>query len=260
MRGFVILVADSMNKKLLQLVTLLFLAGICFGAGRWTGLASIQQPLGHGQLIMEKENLAYPVMPDASAPISSQGNSSPSGPWIDVVPEAEAEGLLLQMYKQLNEGYDNNLARIHSLYPETLQGHAQLYAMLLKKPTESLTEGDRHQIALAVSSANRSRYCQTHHSLLFQVNRPKALRYKELCDLVRRRTDREKAMINYAEKLTKSPFEMTYGHIRDLREVGFTDRDILEINLLTGYMNFINRIALGLGLQLEPYWEVHPDH
>ena len=61
-------------------------------------------------------------------------------------------------------------------------------------------------------------------------------------------------MLDYASKLTKSPWEMTRADVQQLREHGFGDRAILDINQITGYYNFVNRLADGLGVELESFW------
>ncbi len=58
-------------------------------------------------------------------------------------------------------------------------------------------------------------------------------------------------MLAYATKLTKTPGELSQMDIENLREAGFTDEEILRINLITSYFNFANRIVSGLGVQLE---------
>jgi len=58
-------------------------------------------------------------------------------------------------------------------------------------------------------------------------------------------------MLEYARKLTLEPAEMSPQDVLDLKQVGFDDRSCLEICLVTAYFNFVNRIALGLGVELE---------
>jgi uncharacterized peroxidase-related enzyme len=65
----------------------------------------------------------------------------------------------------------------------------------------------------------------------------------------------DRAMLDYAAKLTLMPAAMTSKDVQDLREAGFDDRGILDIALITAYFAFVNRIADGLVLQLEDYWE-----
>lgn len=59
------------------------------------------------------------------------------------------------------------------------------------------------------------------------------------------------AMLVYAEKLTLTPWEMIEADVTALREVGFSDAAILDINQVTGYYAFVNRLADGLGVELE---------
>jgi len=63
---------------------------------------------------------------------------------------------------------------------------------------------------------------------------------------------RRRAMLVYVEKLTRSPGAVTQADVEALREVGFGDRDVLEIAEVTAYYAYVNRIASGLGVELEP--------
>jgi uncharacterized peroxidase-related enzyme len=59
------------------------------------------------------------------------------------------------------------------------------------------------------------------------------------------------AMLAYAEKLTLRPWEMVEKDVENLREAGFSDSAILDTNQVTGYYAFVNRLADGLGVELE---------
>ena len=58
-------------------------------------------------------------------------------------------------------------------------------------------------------------------------------------------------MLDYAEKLTRTPAAMTKADVEALRTVGFDDAAILDICQVTAYFAFVNRIADGLGVELE---------
>jgi uncharacterized peroxidase-related enzyme len=58
-------------------------------------------------------------------------------------------------------------------------------------------------------------------------------------------------MLYYVQKLTKEPYNIKENDVKALRKVGFTDRDIFDINQVTAYFNYVNRIADGLGVALE---------
>ncbi len=61
----------------------------------------------------------------------------------------------------------------------------------------------------------------------------------------------DRAMLDYAMKLTEAPASINDVDVTRLREVGFDDRGIHDICAITSYFAFVNRIADGLGVQLE---------
>ena len=63
-------------------------------------------------------------------------------------------------------------------------------------------------------------------------------------------SDAERAMLEYAEKLTLTPAMMTEDDIESLRAVGWTDRDILDTVMACAYFNFRVRVVDGLGLEI----------
>jgi len=63
-------------------------------------------------------------------------------------------------------------------------------------------------------------------------------------------TKAEHAMLEYVEKLTLTPSLMTEADVQKLRDVGWTDRDILDIVHVCSYFNFRVRVVDGLGLEL----------
>lgn len=62
-------------------------------------------------------------------------------------------------------------------------------------------------------------------------------------------------MLGYAEKLTRTPKAMQQSDVIALRDVGFSDRDILDIAEVVGYYAYVNRIADGLGVTIETWLE-----
>ena len=61
----------------------------------------------------------------------------------------------------------------------------------------------------------------------------------------------DRAMLNYAIKLTLEPWNMVEHDVIVLREQGFSDSAILDINQVTSYYAYVNRLADGLGVELE---------
>ena len=58
-------------------------------------------------------------------------------------------------------------------------------------------------------------------------------------------------MLDYAYKLTVEPWAMRQQDVETLRAAGFNDTAILDIAQVTGYYAFVNRLADGLGVELE---------
>ena len=68
----------------------------------------------------------------------------------------------------------------------------------------------------------------------------------------------QRAMLDYAAKLTKTPGKMTEKDLATLRKLGYDDRAILDINQITSYYAYVNRVADGLGVVLEDFWNKIP--
>ena len=68
----------------------------------------------------------------------------------------------------------------------------------------------------------------------------------------------QRAMLDYAAKLTKTPGKMTEKDLVQLRKLGYDDRAILDINQITSYYAYVNRVADGLGVVLEDFWNKIP--
>lgn len=64
-------------------------------------------------------------------------------------------------------------------------------------------------------------------------------------------TPADQAMLTYAVKLTREPWHMVEADVVALRQAGFSDGAILDINQVTGYYAFANRLVDGLGVELE---------
>ena len=68
-------------------------------------------------------------------------------------------------------------------------------------------------------------------------------------------SEADRAMLDSAVKLTRSPQAMTEEDVEALRRAGFDDTAILDICQVTAYYNYVNRLADGLGVELEGFWK-----
>jgi uncharacterized protein YciW len=60
-------------------------------------------------------------------------------------------------------------------------------------------------------------------------------------------------MLDYSARLTREPWAMREADVAALRQAGFSDRDILDINQVAAYYAYVNRVADGLGVSLDEY-------
>ena len=70
---------------------------------------------------------------------------------------------------------------------------------------------------------------------------------------------RRLAMLAYVEKLTRAPASMVRADVEALRAAGFGDADILAIAEVAGYYAYVNRIAGGLGVDVESSDQATPE-
>ena len=172
--------------------------------------------------------------------------------WIKYIKEKEATGKLKKYYDHIKRtrGKIANIHKAQSLNPDALKAHLDLYLALMFRKS-GLTRIQREMIATIVSATNNCDYCVAHHgeALLRLTKNTKLVRQIKhnfnKVNLARK----DHAMLKYAVKLTKNPYGLHLKDIEELRQIGFNDTDILNINLITSYFNFVNRIALGLGVE-----------
>ena len=67
-------------------------------------------------------------------------------------------------------------------------------------------------------------------------------------------TERERAILDYAVKLTRFPAQMERADVDNLRRVGLDDDAIHDVAQVTGFFNLYNRLADGLGIEPESDW------
>ena len=176
-------------------------------------------------------------------------------PFIEVISHEAAEGRLKEIYDELVKKR-GNLAEVHkiqSLNPETIVAHMDLY-MKIMFGRSPLRRYQREMMAVVVSKANNCEYCIQHHAeavQFFWKDEAKTRQLKEdYTQLPLSAVDR--LLCEYAERLTREPaFADREIASEELRAAGLSDRAILDATLVISYFNFVNRMVLGLGVDLE---------
>ena len=176
--------------------------------------------------------------------------------WIETVPYDEASGKLKKLYDRV-KGPDNNVDNImmmHSLRPHSMEGHMAIYKYVLHHSGNTIPKWFLETLGVWVSSLNECDYCVEHHfaglkRLLDDDAKAAAIR-SAIDDRVIAAaplTSREKLAMDYASKLTQTPSRVTESMVQGLREAGYDDGEILEINQVCAYFSYANRTVLGLG-------------
>jgi len=172
--------------------------------------------------------------------------------WIDEIDVGEADGKLKEVYADLVEkrGKISNILKVHSLNPQALVDHLDLY-MTLMFGKSGLDRLEREAIGVVVSAANECEYCVEHHAraLRHYLDDEETLDLLTSADGLEVLEPRLSNIVRHADKLTSAPAAMTESDLGELRAVGLSDKDILDLTLIVGYFNFANRIALGLGVE-----------
>jgi len=168
---------------------------------------------------------------------------------------SEAQGRLKEIYDELME-QRGKLAAVHtiqSLRPESIKQHMDLYMGIMFNRSE-LSRDEREMMALVVSAANGCLYCQKHHAEALNhywknENKVKRVMKEDSWSFL---PVRERELCHYARILTLKPHEHeTHDFTQMLRNVGISDAGILDATMVIAYFNFVNRIVLSLGVELE---------
>ena len=178
--------------------------------------------------------------------------------WINEIPFEESTGSLRKVYEKIS-GPDNNIDNVlsvHSLRPHTLTGHMSLYKNVLHHTDNKLLNWYLESIGIYVSYLNGCHYCVQHHfaGLKRLIDSDKAEKIMECIEsdtLPEVFAERYLAGVRYANQLTVSPESVIEKDIDILRVAGFSDGEILEINQVVAYFNYVNRTVSGLGVNLE---------
>jgi len=171
--------------------------------------------------------------------------------WIEEIAVDDADGKLAEIYADLikKRGKISNILQVHSLNPDALSSHLDLY-MAIMFGKSGLSRAEREAIGVVVSATNDCAYCVNHHAeaLKRYVKDEETLSLLSSGDGLETLEPRLSNIVRHAEKLTSAPEAMTESDLGELRAVGLTDNDILDLTLIAAYFNFVNRMALGLGV------------
>ena len=181
-------------------------------------------------------------------------NSARPISFLNVPGEAEVTPEIVKLWgkAQANIGFVPNVFRAQALNPGQFSAWWAYFNLLLNKEG-FLPPVEREMVAVVVSNVYRCVYCAMSHGaalrgLLRQDGQPTEL--EGLLAVNHRHaplTPRLHAMLDFAEKLTRSPEDMRQSDLEPLRTHGLNDQQILELTQVIGMFNMTNRISSALG-------------
>jgi uncharacterized peroxidase-related enzyme len=180
--------------------------------------------------------------------------------WIKTIEYKNATGKLKRLYDRVKGPDDNvdNIMMSHSLRPHSMEGHMAIYKYVLHHSGNTLPKWFLETIGVYVSHLNDCAYCVEHHfsglKRLMQdderANKIRAAFEAGELDQAPLNTA-QKAALAYANQLTLDAGSMLESSVIELREAGYNDGEILEINQVAAYFNYANRTVLGLGCSIK---------
>lgn len=179
--------------------------------------------------------------------------------WIKTISFEDASDKLKKIYKRVTGPNNNvdNVLKIHSLRPHTLVGHMSLYKNVLHNSNNTFPKWYLESLGTYVSFLNQCNYCVDHHAeglkrLLNDDKKYTQIRADIKNDELENSFDTKMlAGFKYAKKLTLTHRLIKETDIELLRNAGFDDGEILEVNQLVSYFNYVNRTVVGLGVNTD---------
>jgi len=143
-----------------------------------------------------------------------------------------------------------NVLRAHAFDIDKLNAFSALYNNIMLAES-GLSKLEREMIAVVVSSINRCFYCLTAHGQAVRAlsGDPMLGEMLVMNYRVAHLDARQRAMLDFAVKVTETSHRVEEADRQALRDVGFSDRDIFDIANVTGFYNMTNRVASAIDMR-----------
>lgn len=141
-------------------------------------------------------------------------------------------------------GFVPNVLKAYAFDMAKLEPFVAMYNDLMLAPS-GLSKLEREMIAVAVSSHNHCYYCLVAHgAAVRQLSADPPLGELMVMNYrAARLSKRQRAMLDFAVKLTAEPWRVEEEDRERLRKAGFSDRDIWDISAVAAFFNMTNRLA-----------------
>jgi uncharacterized peroxidase-related enzyme len=187
---------------------------------------------------------------------SKPHNDAPTA--LDLGPQAKLTPQLQAYFDKCQDklGFVPNVLRAYAFDNAKLQAFIDMVDDLMLSDS-GITKLEREMIAVAVSAVNHCHYCLTAHGAAVRQRAKDPVMGEMIAQNWRAANlpPRQQAMLEFADKLTRSPATIMEADRARLRAAGFTDRDIWDISATAAFYNMSNRLAAAT--EMRPNSEYH---
>ena len=162
-------------------------------------------------------------------------------PELNNLPE-DIRGTILDV--QEKSGFVPNVFLALANRPDEFRAFFAYHEALMEKEG-GLTKGEREMIVVATSAHNQCIYCVVAHGAILRIREKNPQLADQIATNYRKAdiTPRQKAMLDFALKVSKSSHEINNADIEDMRELGFSNDDIWDIGAISALFALSNRMA-----------------
>jgi len=162
-------------------------------------------------------------------------------PAIDALPDDIRERILAVQEKS---GFVPNVFLTLAHRPDEFRAFFAYHDALMNK-AEGLTKAEREMIVVATSNANQCQYCVVAHGAILRVRAKNPLIADQVAVNYRKAdiTPRQKAMLDFAMKVSARAYEVGDDDVADLQKHGFSEDDIWDIAAIAAFFGMSNRLA-----------------
>lgn len=145
---------------------------------------------------------------------------------------------------QEKSGFVPNVFLTLAHRPDEFRAFFAYHDALMDKPGP-ITKAEREMIVVATSSANQCQYCVVAHGAILRVRAKNPLIADQVAVNYRKAdiTARQRAMLDFAMKVSARAYEVDDSDLEDLEGHGFTEEDVWDIAAIAAFFGMSNRLA-----------------
>ncbi len=145
---------------------------------------------------------------------------------------------------QEKSGFVPNVFLALAHRPDEFRAFFAYHDALMEKES-GLTKGEREMIVVTTSGLNQCIYCVVAHGAILRIREKNPLLADQLATNYRKAdiTPRQKAMLDFAAKVSLTAYEVSDSDIEELHQHGFSDEDIWDIGAISAFFALSNRMA-----------------